>query len=198
MSEDEPVSGKSDESRQRAISYLMTRLEHSLNESLEHSKAFFQTFVTVSGGATVLSISFVETISGTAPRMAWMLVSSWIALSASLLSILVAFGSDARQRSRYRVWMRQQLSSLSRSWNIDMFDRMWIDDSSGRGVGDTFSQLWTRAAFALLVLGLSFFLAFTAANLSTRKASAAVTSGSTKQQPSGALPQTATHAPMKP
>jgi hypothetical protein len=86
--------------KERYAGFLAYRREMTELE-WDQSKSFDQALITVSGGALVLSITFIDSIAPT-PEHVWLLYPAWIGLGVALISTLLSFhfGKHAAARAR--------------------------------------------------------------------------------------------------
>lgn len=94
---------------ERTLDYLKTLVEQSNEWSRESARAFYQAMITLSAGAIVVSVTFVEKIAPAPQHHLELLVASWALFTLSLLAILIAFRKLGNERAeadvRINVWV---------------------------------------------------------------------------------------------
>lgn len=138
--EQPPVEAASDEARAAFRTWLVQTLA-------EAHKEYDKTVTTLSAGALVLSITFLDDIAPSPARARCLLVVAWVAFSASLLSTLVSFATSQHT-------LRLRIKEIDDDLDPDRADA---------------ANRWTAglnyAAAVLLFIGVVFLALFAFQNL---------------------------------
>jgi len=94
---------------------------HALNEQFQSTKTLDTSLITLSGGALVVSITFVDRIAGGNPRYEMLLLLSWICFSVVVLGTMLSLYLSQKGAQKYVI----ELDRLATGDQSAYIERIW-------------------------------------------------------------------------
>jgi len=115
---------------------------------------FDKSVLTLSGGALLLSMTFVNDIVSGSPKVTWALIVAWILLGMAIVAMLVSLLTSQK------AYQRQQ----------DILDKAFGDSEGGdeRNCWACGTKWLNRISIMLFLVGIAFLGCFTVVNMMNR------------------------------